>query len=151
MNISLYFTSIKVHIFWGGHKILRNFYLTFALCSKVKISQNFVAFSEYMNFKYLQSVQCASLSSPFDIMLTSCLVTKCLRSMVLCWSSQIQLALSLDPKRIMMNYLDGITLFLQISKSETIELGNEVCKHRKLTSIYDFATFWRTFFGGLFT
>ena len=47
----------KVHIFWEGHKILRNLHLTFVLVvpvkSKVKISQNFVAFSEYMNFIYL--------------------------------------------------------------------------------------------------
>ena len=69
---------IKVHIFWGGHKILRNIHLTFVLTSvskkrwhicycvtnfwnrryvvpvksKVEISQNFVAFSEYMNFNF---------------------------------------------------------------------------------------------------
>ena len=46
----------KVHIFWEGHKILRNLHLTFVLCrpvkSKVKISQNLAAFSEYMNFNY---------------------------------------------------------------------------------------------------
>ena len=45
----------KVHIFWEGHKILRNLPLTFDFMysskSKGKISQNFVAFSEYMNFK----------------------------------------------------------------------------------------------------
>ena len=45
---------IKVHIFWEGHKILRNLHLTFVLCSasrnKVKIPQNFVVFSEYVNF-----------------------------------------------------------------------------------------------------
>ena len=29
--------------------------------SKVKISQNYVAFSEYMNFKYLLSIQCSIL------------------------------------------------------------------------------------------
>ena len=39
----------KVHIFREGHKILRNLQFTCALC-KGKISQNFVAFSEYMNF-----------------------------------------------------------------------------------------------------
>ena len=41
----------KVHIFWEGHKVLRNLHLTFdySTYSKVKISQNFVAFSEYMN------------------------------------------------------------------------------------------------------
>ena len=47
--------SIKVHIFWEGHTILRNLHLTFVLCSavksKVKILQNFGAFPEYMNFK----------------------------------------------------------------------------------------------------
>ena len=46
--------SSKVHIFWEGHKILGNLHLTFVLCtvpvkSMVEISQNFVAFSEYMN------------------------------------------------------------------------------------------------------
>ena len=42
----------KVHIFWEGHKILRNLHLTFDWHhkSKVKISPNFVAFSENMNF-----------------------------------------------------------------------------------------------------
>ena len=48
-------SSVKVQIFWEGHKILRNLHLTFVLCSasqsKVEISQNFLAFSEYMNFK----------------------------------------------------------------------------------------------------
>ena len=57
----------KVYIFWEGHKIWRNLHLTF-LCtvdkSKVKISQNFVAFSEYMNFT---SCSCASSDSrPID-------------------------------------------------------------------------------------
>ena len=72
------YIPIKVHIFWGGHKILRNIHLTFVLTSvskkrwhicycvtnfwnkryvvpvksKVEISQNFVAFSEYMNFNF---------------------------------------------------------------------------------------------------
>ena len=36
----------KVHIFWEGHKILS---YVVPVKSKVKISQNFVAFSEYMN------------------------------------------------------------------------------------------------------
>ena len=43
----------KVHIFWEGHKILRNFPLDFDrhyIGQKGKISQNFVASSEYMNF-----------------------------------------------------------------------------------------------------
>ena len=45
--------TVKVHIFWEGHKILRNLPLTVctAVKSKGKISQNCVAFSEYMNFK----------------------------------------------------------------------------------------------------
>ena len=43
----------KVHIFWEGHKILRNLQISFVLCSasqsKLEISQNFVAFLEYIN------------------------------------------------------------------------------------------------------
>ena len=50
-------TACKVHIFWEDHKILRNLHLTFdcmyVVKSKVKISQTFVAFSEYMNFTSL--------------------------------------------------------------------------------------------------
>ena len=51
--------SDKVRIFWEGRKILQNLDLTFCLRyiymqsadkSKVDIFQNFVAFSEYMNF-----------------------------------------------------------------------------------------------------
>ena len=38
----------KVHIFWEGHKILRNLHLTLSYVVPVK---SFVAFSEYMNFK----------------------------------------------------------------------------------------------------
>ena len=46
----------KVHIFLECHKVLRNLHLTFvSVCtvdkSKAEISQNFVAFSEYTNFK----------------------------------------------------------------------------------------------------
>ena len=42
-------------MFWKGHKILQNLHITFDWhCildkSKVEISQNFVAFSEYMSF-----------------------------------------------------------------------------------------------------
>ena len=57
---SLFFLPIalKVHIFWEGHKILRNLHLNFVYStnvstdkSKMEISQNFVAFSEYMNFR----------------------------------------------------------------------------------------------------
>ena len=47
----------KVHIFWEGHKILRNLHLTFVCMylltvnkSKAKISKSFVAFSKYTNF-----------------------------------------------------------------------------------------------------
>ena len=42
---------IKAHIFWEGHKIF-TLLLSYVVPvkSKVKISQNFVAFSEYMNF-----------------------------------------------------------------------------------------------------
>ena len=49
--------SLKVHIFWEDHKIVQNLPLTFDLNSKGKISQNFVAFSEYMNFKKLDSFE----------------------------------------------------------------------------------------------
>ena len=31
--VSLFFKSLKVHIFWEGQKILRNLHLTFVLCS----------------------------------------------------------------------------------------------------------------------
>ena len=43
----------KFHIFWEGHKILQNCVdLSYVVMVKsaVKILQNFVAFSEYMNF-----------------------------------------------------------------------------------------------------
>ena len=45
----------KVHIFWEGHKILRNLHrvdLSYVVTVKstVEISENFMAFSEYMNF-----------------------------------------------------------------------------------------------------
>ena len=47
----------KVHIFWEGDHFFRNLHSRFVLCSndqiyggEVEISQNFVAFSEYMNF-----------------------------------------------------------------------------------------------------
>ena len=53
--ISALLLLLKVHIFWEGHKILQNLHLILmtvctAVKSKVKISQNFVACSEYMNF-----------------------------------------------------------------------------------------------------
>ena len=48
---AVYFLE-KVRIFWEGHKILQNLQLTFVsiTTSKVEFSQNFVTFSEYMNF-----------------------------------------------------------------------------------------------------
>ena len=65
----LFINISKIHIFWEGHKILRNFHLTFVLCSvsqsKVKISQNFVVFSEYMNFT--KSLYCLKENLDEDI------------------------------------------------------------------------------------
>ena len=48
---------VKVHIFWEGLIILRNLHVTFDIQLKVRwrFSQNFVAFSEYMNFIWLHS------------------------------------------------------------------------------------------------
>ena len=43
----------KDHIFWEGHKILRNLHFRFDwqyIGQMVEISQNFATFSEYMNF-----------------------------------------------------------------------------------------------------
>ena len=41
----------KIHIFLEGHKILQNLHQLFVLCTASHIIlQNFVAFSEYMNF-----------------------------------------------------------------------------------------------------
>ena len=52
--MELHTTFGKAHIFWEGHKILWNLDLTFdpMYCSQKEgeDSQNFVAFSEYMNF-----------------------------------------------------------------------------------------------------
>ena len=51
-----YSIPFKVHIFWEGHKILRNLYCSLGLScvvtvkSTVEILQNFVTFSKYMNF-----------------------------------------------------------------------------------------------------
>ena len=48
------YSTFKVHIFWEGHKSLRNLHLLLSVCtvdkSKVDILQNFVAFSEWTNF-----------------------------------------------------------------------------------------------------
>ena len=52
----------EVHILWKGHKILRNLHLTFDWYytgQKLDISQNRVAFSEYMN------LQCLHMSKMF--------------------------------------------------------------------------------------
>ena len=54
--IQINHTTVKVHIFWEGHKILRNLHQLFdwqyigQINQLVGISQNFVAFSEHMNF-----------------------------------------------------------------------------------------------------
>ena len=57
---------VKVHIFWEGHKFLRNLHRRFVLYSAsqiysalmhaVEISQNFVAFSEYMNLTQMRVI-----------------------------------------------------------------------------------------------
>ena len=52
--------SCKVHIFWEGHKIfckISTLLLSYVVPvkSKVEISQNFVAFSEYINFTWQYS------------------------------------------------------------------------------------------------
>ena len=58
-SVFLVFCLIKGNIFWEGHKILQNLHLTFDWHymdkSKVEISQNFVASSEYTNFKFQDS------------------------------------------------------------------------------------------------
>ena len=52
--IAFLFFSVKVHIFWEATKFCKISTLLLSVCtvdkSKVDISQNFVAFSEYMNF-----------------------------------------------------------------------------------------------------
>ena len=61
----------KVHIFWEGRKILPNLHITFDWHyitqdkSKVKISQNFVAFSEYMNFKQKKEISSNKYLFPY--------------------------------------------------------------------------------------
>ena len=46
---------VKVHIFWEGHKILEistlDLYYVVLVKLTVEIPKNFLAFSEYMNFK----------------------------------------------------------------------------------------------------
>ena len=72
------FLFFKVHIFWEGHKILRNLHRRFVLCSAVlpvkstvEISPNFMAFSEYMNFtnKHLFEICISSILLPKIAML----------------------------------------------------------------------------------
>ena len=50
----LEYVHIKVHMFWEGHKFCEIFTLLLSYVvpvkNKVNILQNFVAFSEYMNF-----------------------------------------------------------------------------------------------------
>ena len=57
-NVCGYRALFKVHIFWEGHKILQIFPLLLSYVvpvkNKGKISQNFVAFSEYMNFTIIK-------------------------------------------------------------------------------------------------
>ena len=54
--------QIRVHLFWEGHKILRNLPLLLSsvvpVKNKVEISQDFVAFSEYMNFINIGPEKC---------------------------------------------------------------------------------------------
>jgi len=54
MEVTVAMNAGKVHIFWEGHKVLQNLLLILSVCtldkSKVEISQNFVAYSEYTNF-----------------------------------------------------------------------------------------------------
>ena len=54
VTLSFFLNPIKVHIFWEGHKILQNHHLRFDRYYIEQIygiiSQNFVAFSEWMNF-----------------------------------------------------------------------------------------------------
>ena len=59
-------TPCKVHTFWEGHKTLRNIHLTFVLCSasEIKISQNFVTFSECMNFRKPRAIFFHYFDSP---------------------------------------------------------------------------------------
>ena len=46
-----YYISIKVHIFWEGHKIsIVDLSYVVPVKSMVEISQNFLAFSKYKNF-----------------------------------------------------------------------------------------------------
>ena len=66
-SVNLVWSSCIEFIFWEGHKILRNLPLTFdystmywvhTVKSKGKISKNFVAFSEYSNFKIMHQSIC---------------------------------------------------------------------------------------------
>ena len=59
---------IKVHIFWEGYKITFLLAYVVSVRSKVEILQNFVAFSEYMNFNQTEvQVDFASTISLFTI------------------------------------------------------------------------------------
>ena len=72
-NFSIF--GVKVHIFWEGHKTLRNLHLfltdTTYSQKKVEISQNFVAFSDYMNFKLFTKKLIASSERSIPARLSS--------------------------------------------------------------------------------
>ena len=81
---------IKVHIFWEGHKICEIFPLLLSYVvsvkSKGKNSQNFVAFSEYMNFKppksktsYFQQFQGRYNQKSHESLRISALILQCRR------------------------------------------------------------------------
>ena len=65
----------KVHIFWEGHKYFEIFTLLLSYVvpakSKVEISQNFVAFSEYMNFTWDYELKFLNCESPMQLKIVS--------------------------------------------------------------------------------
>ena len=75
-SLHLCFDVFKVHIFWEGRKILRNPPLTFDYSTysqgKGKISQNFVAFSIYMNFTVMVLLTYYIMSCIFLISSKNC-------------------------------------------------------------------------------
>ena len=92
----------KDHILWEGHKSLRNLPLTFdyactVVKNKGKISQNFLAFSEYMNFirntAYMRLLNLQNLwGSPERI--TQCILESCYGNESIClWGPQCFLIL----------------------------------------------------------
>ena len=99
-------------------------------CSRPRFSEINVQIKRLIS--WLQSVICSMCNTVLhkwdhaNILPSNKVFEK--HGIILCWSSQIQLALSLDPQSLRMNYLDWITLFLQISESTIIDLGNGVWK-----------------------